>query len=90
MELEVLSTKAAADILGVAPKTLNKWVLQGKIDCYQINTKSRRFSPHHIREFLARNEKTFAPQSEPTVSSPCIKRREPTHEENAREIRQWL
>ena len=37
MNREFLSVKEAADVVGVNPKTMNRWLLEGKVEGKQIS-----------------------------------------------------
>lgn len=37
MNREFLSVKEAADVIGVNPKTMNRWLNEGKVEGKQIN-----------------------------------------------------
>jgi excisionase family DNA binding protein len=50
-----LTRDEAARFLGVAPLTLSRWVASRKIGAYRV-ARRLRFSEHHLRAFLKRQE----------------------------------
>jgi excisionase family DNA binding protein len=48
----LLTAKHVAEILGVAVKTVQKLVREGKLGCVQITTKERRFTEEQVQEFV--------------------------------------
>jgi excisionase family DNA binding protein len=47
-----------ARILGIAVKTVNKLVREGKLGCVQITARDRRFSQKHIQQYIEARSKT--------------------------------
>jgi excisionase family DNA binding protein len=47
-----LTTKQAAEELGISPTTLRHWADRGLIECYRTPGGQRRFNNEQIRRFL--------------------------------------
>jgi excisionase family DNA binding protein len=48
-----VSFKTAAEILGVSPNTIRKFVADGKLPAYHVGDKLVRFDPKDLDHFLA-------------------------------------
>jgi excisionase family DNA binding protein len=49
---KLLTAKDVAEILGIAAKTVNKLVREGKLGCVQVTAKERRFTEDQIQEYI--------------------------------------
>ncbi len=49
---KLLTAKDVAEILGIAAKTVNKLVREGKLGCVQVTAKERRFTEEQIRAYI--------------------------------------
>ncbi len=48
----LLSPAHVAGILGLAAKTVNKLVREGKLGCVQVTSKERRFTEEQVRSYI--------------------------------------
>ncbi|MCW8929163.1 MAG: response regulator [Gammaproteobacteria bacterium] len=60
MEKEYLSTRKAADMLGVAVSTIQLWTDDGLLSAWTTNGGHRRIALDSIREVLKKRENVFA------------------------------
>jgi excisionase family DNA binding protein len=49
---KLLTAKDVAGTLGIAAKTVNKLVRDGKLGCVQVTAKERRFTEEQIRDYI--------------------------------------
>ena len=57
-----------AGFLGVAPKTVRKWQLSGRLPFVKLGAKLVRFQPHEIRSWLsAQAVRPASPDGSPLV-----------------------
>jgi excisionase family DNA binding protein len=49
---KLMTAKDVAEILGMAAKTVNKLVREGKLGCVQVTAKERRFTEQQIQEYI--------------------------------------
>jgi excisionase family DNA binding protein len=49
---KLMTAKDVAEILGIAAKTVNKLVREGKLGCVQVTAKERRFTKQQIQEYI--------------------------------------
>jgi len=49
---KLMTAKDLAEILGIAAKTVNKLVREGKLGCVQVTAKERRFTEQQIQEYI--------------------------------------
>lgn len=50
---ELLPISDVAHILGVSPKTVHRFVREGRLGCYEITRKQRLFSHDQVKQFLS-------------------------------------
>jgi len=55
MSGSILDKKEVAALLGVSPRTIDKWVAQRKIPYLQITQRTIRFEEQAVRESLNRH-----------------------------------
>jgi excisionase family DNA binding protein len=49
---KLMTAKDVAEILGIAAKTVNKLVRDGKLGCVQVTAKERRFTEEQVERFV--------------------------------------
>jgi len=49
---KLMTAKDVAEILGIAAKTVNKLVREGKLGCVQVTAKERRFTEQQLERFV--------------------------------------
>jgi excisionase family DNA binding protein len=52
----LLDVHAAAELLGVKPRTLQQWVWQGKVPYVRLGPRMTRFRPEALREWVLARE----------------------------------
>lgn len=71
MSDQMISTKKAAELLGVSQRTIQNWVDNGKLKSLKTAGGHRRLNPDDVRDFLKQNhfhqEKTFHAASTETL-----------------------
>lgn len=55
MSEQWISTKKAAELLGVSQRTVQNWVDDGKLKCSRTGGGHRRLNPEDVRQFLQTN-----------------------------------
>ena len=49
---QLIGYEAAAEMLGIAPVTLRKWVMKGRIPAKKLGKRIVRFDPRELREWI--------------------------------------
>ena len=49
---ELHTVEEAADLLKISPKTLRRWISEGKAECTRIAGHSIRFTPEQLQALL--------------------------------------
>lgn len=49
----LLSYKEAADLLGIHPGTLRKWVSEGRIGYVKVGPRRVKFRPHQLTDVMS-------------------------------------
>jgi excisionase family DNA binding protein len=49
---KLMTAKDVGEILGIAPKTVNKLVREAKLGCVQVTAKERRFTEQQVERFV--------------------------------------
>jgi excisionase family DNA binding protein len=52
MSKQLLKTGEAAEVLEVTPRTINRWVLSGKLKPFGRIGEQLRFSPEEVRKMI--------------------------------------
>jgi excisionase family DNA binding protein len=50
----LLTSKQAAEYLGIRVKTVHELVRDGKLGCVQVTQRDRKFTEGHLQEFIAK------------------------------------
>jgi excisionase family DNA binding protein len=65
-----ISTKKAAELLGVSQRTVQNWVDDGKLKCSRTGGGHRRLNPEDVRQFLQTNHFPGTLESGSSYQSP--------------------
>ncbi len=67
---KLLSARDVAEILGIAAKTVNKLVREGRLGCVHVTVKERRFTEEQIRNYIEAQSK--GPKEEVRIDMPRV------------------
>ena len=70
MSEQWISTKKAAELLGVSQRTVQNWVDDGKLKCSRTGGGHRRLNPEDVRQFLQTNHFPGTLESGSSYQSP--------------------